>query len=67
MRETGGRRDRQTDRQTDGRTTYRYIYPPPHTMRAVPVRNVNMRFVESVLAYNSTPAYIRCYVKGLIY
>ena len=56
-----------TDRQTDRRTTYRYIYPPPHTMRAVPVRNVNMRFVESVLAYNSTPAYIRCYVKGLIY
>ena len=24
-----------TDRQTDGRTPYRFIYPAPHTMRAV--------------------------------
>jgi len=34
-----------TDGQTNGRTPYRYIYPVPHTMRAVRIMSIIARFL----------------------
>jgi len=43
-------------RQTDGRTLYRYIYPAPHTMRAVPITSADgFTNTGAMLAFISFP------------